>query len=95
MDQPRIARAVAAAGAGLVVPRSASPARMRAALTRLLTEPAFAAAADRLGARFRAADGARRAADEIAGLAADAGRPATVARGRASRIPPEDVSRAR
>lgn len=65
MDQPRIAAAVAAAGAGLVVPKSASPERIRAALSRLLDEPSFTEAARRLGAELVAADGRRRAADEV------------------------------
>lgn len=70
MDQPRIARAVAAEGAGLVVPRSASPERMRAALARVLEEPRFAAAAARLGARIRDAHGADAAADAVEEAAA-------------------------
>ena len=65
MDQPRIARAVAEQGAGLVVPRSASPERIRRALRRLLDEPSFRIAAGRLGADFVSSDGARRAASEI------------------------------
>jgi UDP:flavonoid glycosyltransferase YjiC (YdhE family) len=65
MDQPRIARAVAQAGAGVVVRRTASPARMRSALERLLREPRYTAAARRLGADLVAARGADRAADEI------------------------------
>ena len=68
MDQPRIASAVAAAGAGLVVPRSSSPERMRAALQRLLEEPSFTAAARRFGAHLVAADAARRGVDEIEAL---------------------------
>ncbi|MDH2445000.1 glycosyltransferase [Amnibacterium sp. CER49] len=65
MDQPRIAKAVVAAGAGLAVPKSASADRIREALRRLLGEPAFAEAAGRLGAELVAADGRRRAADEV------------------------------
>ncbi len=65
MDQPRIARAVEAAGAGLVVPKSGAAARFRSALERLLAEPSFAEAARGLGADFIAADGASRAADEV------------------------------
>lgn len=68
MDQPRIARAVAAAGAGLVVSRTASPELMRAAMQRLLQEPSFRRAAQRLGDDFVAVDGAARAADEVEAL---------------------------
>lgn len=70
MDQPRIAAAVAAAGAGLVLPRSASPEQLRAALRRLLDEPSFTKAARRIGADLVAADGARRGVDEIEAVVA-------------------------
>ncbi|MGN6742642.1 MAG: glycosyltransferase [Amnibacterium sp.] len=75
MDQPRIARAVAAAGAGLVLPRTASRDRIRAALARLLEEPSFGAAARRLSADLVAAEGRRRAADEVERVAAGQSRP--------------------
>jgi MGT family glycosyltransferase len=48
-DQADVAARVTWAGAGLTVPRSASPRRIRAALVRLLEEPRFAEAARRLG----------------------------------------------
>lgn len=70
MDQPRIAAAVAGAGAGLTVPRSASPEQLRAALQRLLDEPSFREAARRIGADLVAADGAGRGVDEIEALVA-------------------------
>jgi UDP:flavonoid glycosyltransferase YjiC (YdhE family) len=72
MDQPRIARAVVAAGAGLAVPKSAPVDRIHAALRRLLEEPGFGEAARRLGAELVAAEGRRRAADEVERIAAGA-----------------------
>jgi UDP:flavonoid glycosyltransferase YjiC (YdhE family) len=53
-DQADNAARVAARGAGLVLAPDAAPAEIAAALRRLLTEPAFAAAARELGARMRA-----------------------------------------
>ena len=65
-DQPGVARRVQLAGCGLVVPpEDADPARLGAALGRLLEEPSFAAAASRLGDEMRAARGVERAADLI------------------------------
>jgi UDP:flavonoid glycosyltransferase YjiC (YdhE family) len=72
MDQPRIARAVVAAGAGLTVPKSAAPDRIHDALRRLLEEPAFGDTARRLGAELVAAEGRRRAGDEVERVAAGA-----------------------
>lgn len=72
MDQPRIAKAVVAAGAGLAVPKSAAPDRIHDALRRLLEEPAFAEAAQRLGAELVAAEGRRRAGDEVERVARSA-----------------------
>jgi len=70
LDQPMIGRAVAASGAGLTLPKSASPEAIRNAVERLLGDPAFARAAGRLGAGLRSRDGAVTGADEIERVAA-------------------------
>lgn len=68
-DQPVIARQVVDAGAGLRLRFShASAARVGDAVSRVLREPSFAAAARRIGASFHEAGGARRAADLIAAV---------------------------
>ncbi|HEY0374121.1 MAG TPA: nucleotide disphospho-sugar-binding domain-containing protein [Amnibacterium sp.] len=69
LDQPIVGREVAASGAGLAAPKSASPERIRAAVTRLLGEPAFGAAARTIGTAMVARDGAAVAADELERLA--------------------------
>jgi UDP:flavonoid glycosyltransferase YjiC (YdhE family) len=69
MDQPRIGRAVAAAGAGLALPNSANPDAIRGAVQRLLDEPSFTASADRLGRNFN--DGAATSADIVERLTAE------------------------
>lgn len=73
-DQPDVARAVAAQGAGMMLSRSAPVAEIRAAITRMLADGPHRAAAARLGSRIRAADGADTAADLIERLGD--GRPA-------------------
>ncbi|HEY8914727.1 glycosyltransferase [Lacisediminihabitans sp.] len=65
IDQPMIARAVVDAGAGIRLSRTASPGDIRRAVTTLLATESFAEAAAVIGARLRAADGARVAADLI------------------------------
>jgi UDP:flavonoid glycosyltransferase YjiC (YdhE family) len=69
LDQPMIGRAVAEAGAGLRLPKSAKPETIRAAVRRLLAEPAFRSAAESVGAHLRSTDGAAAAADVVAELA--------------------------
>lgn len=69
-DQPAVGRAVARAGAGLVVRRTASVGRIRAAAAAVLHHSAFGAAAARAGAAIRSEGGAAAAADELALLAA-------------------------
>jgi len=66
MDQPAIGRAVETLGAGMLLPKSASPARIRAAARRLLDDPGVRAAAGRIGDESRAQDGAVVAAELIA-----------------------------
>lgn len=68
LDQPMIGKAVAAAGAGLRLPKSAKPEAIRAAVRRLLGEPGFRSAAESIGADLRSTDGAAAAADVIADL---------------------------
>jgi len=70
MDQPAVGRAVEALGAGMLLPKSASPARIRAAVRRLLTDEGVAAAAARIGVETRARDGSGVAADLIARVGA-------------------------
>jgi MGT family glycosyltransferase len=70
-DQPMIAQQVVRAGAGLRVRFGRlSSAALRDAVRRVLDEPAFAAAAKRVGASFATAGGAARAAQHIAELGA-------------------------
>jgi UDP:flavonoid glycosyltransferase YjiC (YdhE family) len=64
-DQPTIARAVAAAGAGLVASKSSSPGDLAPRIAALLVEGPHRAAAARLGAAIRAMPGATRGADRI------------------------------
>lgn len=74
-DQPENAVRIAARGAGLVLPKTAGAGRIARAVARLLGEPSFRARAARLGASVAAeADGGERAADAIAGLAAQRNR---------------------
>jgi zeaxanthin glucosyltransferase len=70
-DQPINAEQVVAAGAGLRVSFSrVTPDQLRAALTTVLDEPAYRAAAGRVRDSFAAAGGARAAAQRLAQLAA-------------------------
>lgn len=69
-DQPENAARIAARGAGLTLPKSASAARIVRAVRRLLEEPAFAENARGLGAAVAAeVDGGERAADAVEALA--------------------------
>ncbi|MCU1473970.1 nucleotide disphospho-sugar-binding domain-containing protein [Amnibacterium sp.] len=69
LDQPIVGREVAASGAGLDLPRSAPPERIRAAVLRLLGEPHFGDIARAIGTAMAARDGAVVAADELERLA--------------------------
>lgn len=64
-DQPGVAQRVQRAGAGLVLPGSASVTRIGAALRRVLHEPALREGARRLQPEIAAAGGARAAADIV------------------------------
>jgi hypothetical protein len=72
MDQPRIGRAVARAGAGLALRKNADVTAIRSALRRLLDDPSFAVAAEGLGRGFH--DGAAASAAAVERVAAHAGR---------------------
>jgi UDP:flavonoid glycosyltransferase YjiC (YdhE family) len=64
-DQPTVAAAVAAAGAGMVLPPTAAPERIRDAIRTLLSDGPHRAAALTISTRLRAQDGAGAAADEV------------------------------
>jgi len=70
MDQPAIGRAVEALGAGMLLPKSAGPDRIRAAVRRLLTDESVRASAARIGVETRARDGAEVGAELIVRAAA-------------------------
>jgi UDP:flavonoid glycosyltransferase YjiC (YdhE family) len=72
-DQPRIARAVARAGAGAKMSRRTDAATIRRAITRTLADHAMRDRARRLGDAIRTLDGPGRAADVLE-LSAAAGR---------------------
>lgn len=65
MDQPMVGRAIAQAGAGIVLGKAASPERIAGAVRRILDEPAWRIAAGRIGEKLRAADPAAQAAERI------------------------------
>lgn len=68
LDQPMIGRVVAEQGAGLVVEQQASPEQLRHAISDLLDDESYAAAAAVIGARLREQNGAARASDRIEAL---------------------------
>jgi UDP:flavonoid glycosyltransferase YjiC (YdhE family) len=68
LDQPMIGKAVAAAGAGRVLPKTASAEEIRSAARSLLQDPSYRHAAGAAGARLRSRNGAVAAADELEGL---------------------------
>jgi UDP:flavonoid glycosyltransferase YjiC (YdhE family) len=70
LDQPLVGRAVAEAGAGITLKPTAPADQIRAAVRRLLDEPAFVDTAQRIGARLRGIDGAAAAADAMETLVA-------------------------
>lgn len=70
LDQPMVGKAVADAGAGLSMKHTASPESIRRAVLRLLGEPGFTTAAQRIGLRLRGIDGAAAAADALQALVA-------------------------
>ncbi len=68
VDQPMVGKAVAAAGAGRVLPKNASVEKIRSAVRSLLQDPSYRHAAAAIGARLRSCNGAIVAADEIESL---------------------------
>jgi UDP:flavonoid glycosyltransferase YjiC (YdhE family) len=64
-DQPDNAARVEARGAGLTLSPDAAPSDIRAALARLLEEPAFRGSARRLAERLEARQGQVDAVEEI------------------------------
>lgn len=65
LDQPMVGKAVAAAGAGLVLPKKASPTSISTTLARVLEDPSYAAAAAVIAERLADGQGTARAADAI------------------------------
>jgi UDP:flavonoid glycosyltransferase YjiC (YdhE family) len=65
LDQPMVARSVAAAGAGRVVRKKATADELAPVIAELLAEGPHRAAAARLGAEIRSMSGATNAADRI------------------------------
>jgi len=72
LDHKMIGESIAAKGAGLVLPRDTKPVDIAAAISRLLHDPRYRAAAAALGARLRSQPGQERAADIIEDLLLDA-----------------------
>jgi UDP:flavonoid glycosyltransferase YjiC (YdhE family) len=68
LDQPMIGKAVANAGAGLVLPKTASVEEIRSAMQLLLREPSYRLAAEVVSTRLRSRNGATTAADELESL---------------------------
>jgi glycosyltransferase, MGT family len=68
LDQPMIGKAIAAAGAGRVLPKTASVEEIRSAVRSILQVPSYRRAAAAAGARIRSRNGAIAAADELEGL---------------------------
>jgi UDP:flavonoid glycosyltransferase YjiC (YdhE family) len=65
LDQPMIGQAIAAAGAGRALPKSASPAQIRSAVQALLADRTYRDTAETIGLRLRSQSGAVAAADEL------------------------------
>jgi UDP:flavonoid glycosyltransferase YjiC (YdhE family) len=68
LDQPMIGKAVAAAGAGRVLPKTASAEEIRSAVRSLLQDPSYRNAAEAAGVRLCSRNGAIAAADELESL---------------------------
>ena len=62
-DQPTIGRVIEEAGAGILLPASASPERIRGAIEKVLADDRYRVEAARLGAAIRASNGTTVAAD--------------------------------
>jgi UDP:flavonoid glycosyltransferase YjiC (YdhE family) len=68
LDQPVVGRRLEEAGAGRLVKKNASPARLRPVIAALLADGPHRGAAARLGARIRESRGTQTAADRIQAL---------------------------
>jgi UDP:flavonoid glycosyltransferase YjiC (YdhE family) len=68
-DQHDVAARVIYPGAGVRLRSSAKPAAIRAAVERLIREPSFRTAAERIGANITADAAAQRGLDELEALA--------------------------
>jgi hypothetical protein len=68
LDQLMVGMAVATAGAGRVLPKTASADEIRSAVQSLLQDPSYQRAAEVIGARLRSRNGAIAAADELESL---------------------------
>jgi UDP:flavonoid glycosyltransferase YjiC (YdhE family) len=68
-DQPIIGKAAQDAGAGILLPTSASPERIRGAIATVLADDRYRTEAARLGAAIRASRGTATAADRLHSLA--------------------------
>ncbi|MGK5683963.1 glycosyltransferase [Actinoplanes sp. URMC 104] len=73
-DQPLVAASVAAAGAGLALPREAPVSRIRSSILRLVDDEELRRQAARLGEQLRATDGAAAAASTLESLVTQARR---------------------
>ena len=82
LDQPMVARSVASAGAGRVVPKKAGAARLAPVIAAMLGDGPHRAAAARLGAEIRAMPGVTNAADRIEAAALDPSAPGLEGRRR-------------
>jgi UDP:flavonoid glycosyltransferase YjiC (YdhE family) len=69
-DQSDVAARVVHSGAGIRVPRDASPEHIRAAILRVLSDPNFRDRAQRMGKAMAAEDGTMTAVKELETLAA-------------------------
>jgi UDP:flavonoid glycosyltransferase YjiC (YdhE family) len=65
LDQPLVGKTVAAAGAGRVVAKKATPEELAPVIAELLADGPHRAAAARLGAAIRTANGTATAADQV------------------------------
>ena len=65
IDQKRVGAVLQKIGAGILLRKHASARRIRAAISMVLGDPAYQAAAARLGESIRQSDGAETAADVI------------------------------
>ncbi|KAA0022016.1 glycosyltransferase [Antrihabitans cavernicola] len=68
LDQPMVGKTIAAAGAGITLPKKSTPEAIRTALTQLLGTSSYRERAIVLGNRLRANDATAMAADRLAAL---------------------------